>query len=660
MHELGSLTEPSLAATLAGPAPTKATFADSEQSLCSVVLAALPEESADDATLRPGEFPLENGTRQLLLNVLTALEVSGDFLASGALVATVPALGSATDQAMLAARAAHSIKEHWPAAVVSLATGRGAIQGRTAVGEVVEQAARLLRGNSRQASSPAKTGVFLNDLSARLLGDRFVKTPQSDGVLLTGEEPSVDTSRPLLGKPTPCVGRDTEFAMLEAQLQGCIEESEARTVLITAPPGVGKSRLRHEFMRRVAARGESVRTLMGRGDMRGASIPFGLLRQALLEHCDVQLSDDAAARQEKLRVQLGQLLPVPERERTVPFLGELCGVPFPDELNVGLRAARQEPRLMEDEIRRSFVSWLRFECARQPVLLVLEDLHWSDSATVQLIDVALRELENSPLFVLALARPEAPDIFPKLWPGRAQPVPLRPLSRRASEQLVKQVLGKQTPAEVAERIVAQSAGNALFLEELIRAAAEGKGDEPPQTVLAMLQARIGRLELGARRILRAASVFGETCWAGGVGSVLAVDTAEAARWMQHLIQHELLEEKRECRFIGEAEYRFRHALMRDASYSLLSDEDRMLGHRLAAGFLERVGEAAAVLAYHYWEAGEYRPALRWYVQAGQSAVQFSQYSEARSHYAAASKALEQLPDTPEHRQTHVDVLIKQV
>src|SRR5262249_41370906 len=147
---------------------------------------------------------------------------------------------SAIDQATQAARAALLIKESWPAAAVSVATGRGSLHGRTVAGEVVEQAARILQPGGSAAAPVATAGVMLDELSAKLLEGRFAQTPRPGGALLLPSEKEVDASRPLLGKPTPCVGRDTELGILELQLTGCIEESQSRAILITAPPGVGK------------------------------------------------------------------------------------------------------------------------------------------------------------------------------------------------------------------------------------------------------------------------------------------------------------------------------------------------------------------------------------------------------------------------------------
>ena len=113
------------------------------------------------------------------------------------------------------------------------------------------------------------------------------------------------------------------------------------------------------------------------------------------------------------------------------FLGEIAGVPFSDADNDALRAARANPQLMGDGMRRAWEDWLAAECAAGPVLLVLEDLHWGDLGTVSFVDAALRNLRDEPLMVLALARPEVDDRFPDLWQARQpQIIRLGPLSKR--------------------------------------------------------------------------------------------------------------------------------------------------------------------------------------------------------------------------------------
>lgn len=437
IQRLGELPEPALGATLAGPKPKAHGFAEQEQSLFSIVLAASSQEDLGLGATQPGSAArLEDTDRQSLLRALAALGGTPDFLANGTLVVTVPPLGSAQDQATLAARAALLIKERWPDAAVSMATGRGAVKGRTAVGEVVEVAARSLKTGSQQVAGKPSTGVIIDLLSTKLLEGRFALAPQAGGALLLHEERDMDASWPLLGKPTPCVGRDAELGTLESQLAGCIEESEARVVLITAPPGVGKSRLRHEFLRRIEKRSEPITVLLGRGDMMRAGAPYGMLRAAIHRLCGISGSEPLDIQRERLRARVAQHLASAEADRVVLLVGELCNVPFSEDGKSFLQAARQDPKLMRDCLRRAFLDFLAAECTSAPVLLILDDLHWGDELTVSLLDEALRLQAIAPLFVLAFARPEAHEIFPKLWHShKVQEIPLKALSKKACERL---------------------------------------------------------------------------------------------------------------------------------------------------------------------------------------------------------------------------------
>ena len=622
---LEGMPAPSHVGPRASTRPRHAAFGQNEQNLFSVVVAALSrDDPAQDSTEVARAPSSEADDRETMARALHALGVSADFLAGGVLVVMVPPTGSATDQASRAARAALLIKERWPTADVSVATGRGAIEGRSAAGDVVERAARSL--------GPGRAGVALDALSAELLEGRFAQTRTDDGVLLLAEELQHDAGRKLLGKPTPCVGREAELGMLEAELAATFEESEARAVLFTAPPGVGKSRLRHEFERRVDKNPEPVTRLLGRGDLMRAGSPYGILSDAIRRLCDLHGNEPPEEQRRRLAARVGQHVAAAERERVVLFLGEMCGVPFPDEGKPMLRAARREPKIMRSSLRRALLDWLAAECQRAPVLLLLDDLQWGDALTASAIDEALREGVGAPFFVVAFARPEVHEVFPRLWHGRTmREVPLKRLGKRACERLVKHALGEVSPEAMA-RVLSQAAGNALFLEELIRALAEGKLEEQPQTVVAMLQARIGRLDPGARRVVRAASVFGQTFWRGGVCVVLGLSSASAEvdPWLRALVDAELVEPMENSRLANEKEYVFRHALVRDAARELLTASDLSAGHLLAAEFLEAGGEQdAAAIAEHWERGGDTRRAAACYLRAAESSLDRGDHAGAR-------------------------------
>lgn len=518
LSELGDLSESAFSSMPSYQRTTKDTFAEQEQSLFSVVLAAPPEvEENPDATLNVQDV-LGPNLRSALLGELGELLISAEFLASGSLFVTVPLIGSATDQAARAARAALVIKARWPAACVSMATGQGVVSGRMAVGTVVDAAARPLK-HSKELNQRTN-GIVLDALSSKLLRDRFVQTPWVDGALLLYEVREDDASRPLLGKPTPCVGREAELANLDGQLESCIDDSEARVMLITAPPGVGKSRLRHEFLRRVGKRGD-ISILLARGDMLSMGTPYGMLSSAIRQFCSVNSEAALSNQQQQLQQRISLHLPHSERNQVVPFIGELCSIPFSDQDNTVLQGARRDPKMMRDHMRRSIIRWLLAESTAAPLLVILDDLQLGDELTVAVFDAALRDLAATPFFLLGFARPEVHQAFPKLWfSHKIQDIPLKSLSKRACERLIKQVLGDQVSSEDAARAAMESGGNALFLEEIIRSLANGDKQDWPETITAMLQARMGRLSASARRIIRAASIFGDIFWLSGVASIL--------------------------------------------------------------------------------------------------------------------------------------------
>ncbi|WP_437726741.1 protein kinase domain-containing protein [Sorangium sp. So ce861] len=414
-----------------------------------------------------------------------------------------------TDQAAQAARCALALRAVSRDRPVVLATGRSEVTGRLCAGDAIDRAARML------AAPPARgrdRPVAIDEVTAGLLDARFEVVETDAGLELRAERELAEGARTLLGKATACVGRDWEIATLEALLQECFEEPLARAVLITAPAGMGKSRIASELTGRLRQRCDEVAIWTGRVDSLRAGSSFGLLGQVLRSALSLRDGEPLEARRDKIRARVAGSTPAADQRGIAAFLGEIVDTPFADEESVALRTARQNAQLMSDQLRKAWLEFLRAEVAQRPVLLVLEDLHWGDQPTVSFLDAALRDLRAMPWMVLALARPEVHETFPRLWAERqTQEIRLKELPRKACERLVRQALGASIGREMLERIVALAGGHAFYLEELIRAVAEGRGEALPETVLAMVEARLSRLDPEARRLLRAASVFGEVC-----------------------------------------------------------------------------------------------------------------------------------------------------
>jgi len=594
-----------------GEATTPAAVAsDAELRLASVVR----------VTLLPADPPAGDGAASLeraaLVELLAGCGAQAATLAGGALVATFvqrpTGAGAATDLAVQAARGAFAARDAVPDAAIVIATGRALLAGSAPTGEAADRAAAL-------ALEASGATILLDELTAGLLDGRCRVGKLGAGVFtLDRAALAADATRPLLGRPTPCVGRDAELATLDIALGACRDDGVPRAVLVVAPPGQGKTRLLHEWLRRTEAGSDPPLVLLGRADpVRGAA--GGLLAQALRPALDV--AGGAAPDEERaaLLAAVSRRVPGADALRVAELLGELCGVPFPDDGRVLLRSARHDPLAMAEHVERAWLDWLRATCAARPAVLVLEDLHWGDARTVTLVEAALRELTDEALLVLALARPEVDDRFPKLWAGRVQRLELGPLGRKASERLARDALGTAAAdLAVVERIVQLSEGNALFLEELVRAAAEGRGGEVPGTLMAMLQARIERLAPQERRVLRVASLLGERFRDGDVGALLGADERELEGWLRGLAQREVLAAHR-----GEAraEHRFRHALVRDAAYGMLPEAERRALHRAAAEHLAQAVAEPAVVAEHFERGGLPGRAVAFYRDAARRALE---------------------------------------
>lgn len=561
-----------------------------------------------------------------------------EVLNDGTLVIAFEPTTAATDLASQAARCALALRALLPQQPMALATGSGIVAGRLPIGEVIDRAVSLLsppvetRTAQPRAESAKTPAIVLDRVTAQLLEAQFKvqMAPSGEGELI-GVLEQRDERRKLLGKPTPCVGRDRELATLEALFHECTIERTPHAMLITAPAGYGKSRLRHELVKRLESRGHPVAVWYAWGDPMRAGSPFGLLSQAIRAAIGLADGEPIAFARDKIRARASACLPVGERDRVAEFLGEIVGVRFPDEQSVQLRAARRDARIMADQIARAWEDWLSAECSRTPVAFMLEDLHWGDLPTVKLIESALRNLPEAPFFVLALARPEISETFPDLWKSRlVERSVLRPLSKRGCEILVRSVLGETCGDEAVERIVHRSEGNAFYLEELIRAEAQGGPDEVSPTVLAMVQARFGKLPNDARRVLRAASIFGQAFWTGGVEALLGEHGAAGlSEHLDALQEREWIRAARAPRRDAAAEHTFRHAILREAAYATLTMEDRALGHRLAAEWLEHAGERNAIaLAEHYLRGEDLERAALSFHRAAEQALEANDFAAA--------------------------------
>ncbi len=541
----------------------------------------------------------------------------------GTIVLVASGPGTASDHAARAARCALAVRRATRTPKMAIATGLAQIDGPWPDGRAYDAAVVALLLNDREQPGRGST-IWLDDNTATLLDSRFEVQRLERGYVLTTLRETYEPSRTVLGKKTRAVGRRRELTMLEATLSDCIEERTASAVLVTGPPGIGKSRLVYELGRRARRASQPVEILRGRADPMSAGAPFSMLIQALHRACAIGDSETEASTRSKLIDRLGRVVPHESLPRVAEFLGELIGTSIERDASEELREARRNSIVRSNQILRAFEDWLRAECAKQPVLLVLDDFHWGDLPTVKFIDSLLRSMSEVPLMVVALARPEVHDFFPKLWAQRGvTELRLGGLSLQAARDMIHDVLGPDVDCKVIERVVERAQGNPFWIEELVRAEAAGQGEDVPERVLLLAQSRIEQLNIDARRLLRAGSLFGKRFWLGGACALLGAETLGRSldAVTRELVEAEFVSERELGRLPEDRQFEFKNGLLRDAAYSLWPEDERERAHGLAAQWLERRGDAEPLpIALHYTLGGESDRARLHYLRAAEQAL----------------------------------------
>ncbi|MRG95686.1 serine/threonine-protein kinase [Polyangium spumosum] len=605
--------------------PTSAeVITDSERQLLSIV-AALPPSRPDGEEL-PTRF-LSRERIAAIEQEIAPLGARVEEIEGGALLIGLVGRGNPTDQAARAARAALRLRALAPEARIVLVTGREETSQGFALGSISKRAAALL-------DLGEEAGAVRIDASTQALLDvRFDVSAGADGIFLRGEREIGSGTRTLLGKPSPYLGRERELRSVRDFLEEGLDEGKPRVAVVLGMPGMGKSRLRHELVEQLRRGAVEPAVAIGRGDPIGAGSAFSILGSALRTMAQIGIGEPLASRRHKLEALVATYVTGDDHARVTTFLGEMIGAPAEGE-RPDLRAARQNAALMADRIREAWLDFVEALVVVRPLVVALEDLHWGDRASIKLVDAALALQGDRRFAVLALARPELHDLFPKIWAEREMlEVRLGELGRRAAERLVRHFLGEITSEEEIQRLVDRAAGNAFYLEELIRAVAEGRGSDLPETVLGMVEARLLSLEPEARRVLRAASVFGQSFWWGGVAALIGEASLPNGRvgLLDRLCEREFIVRRRESRFLGEEEYAFRHALVREGSYAMLTERDRRRGHTLAAEWLLASGETdPTILADHFESSGDKERSAEFFAAAAELALSAGDFSAAVS------------------------------
>jgi class 3 adenylate cyclase len=400
---------------------------------------------------------------------------------------------------------------------------------------------------------------------------------------------------------TPFVGRDLEKPLLIGIFERALQRRSVQLVTIVGEPGVGKSRMVAELFAYMDAKPEIIRWRQGRCLPYGEGITFWALGEIVKREAAILESDSADVALQKLEAALSP--DEPERQWLLQRLAPLVGA------EAGAPAERQE----------SFTAWRRYLeslAARRETVLVFEDLHWADEALLAFLEHLAEWAGEVPLLILCTARPELYERRPGWGAGQrnAHTINLSPLSDEETAKLVSSLIATSVLTPDLEcAILERAGGNPLYAEEFVRLLTDrGLSAQEltlPDSVQALIAARLDTLPPDRKSLLQDAAVVGKVFWASAVAAMGGLDVGQVELALHELARKELVRAARASSMEGESEYSFWHLVVRDVAYSQIPRMQRSRRHRAAAEWIEvkagaRVEDMAEVLAHHYLQALE--------------------------------------------------------
>ncbi|HET7182031.1 MAG TPA: adenylate/guanylate cyclase domain-containing protein [Candidatus Limnocylindrales bacterium] len=503
------------------------------------------------------------------------------------------------------------------AAVTVGATNQGMVAG-----DLVNTASRL------QSVAPAGV-VLVGESTKRATENSIAYEPAGDHVVKGKTAPvtaframRVVAERGGRGRgdrlEAPFVGRETELRLLKDLSHTTAREKRIRLVSITGQGGIGKSRLAWELKKYLDGVAETVFWHEGRSPAYGEGITFWALGEMIRARADISELDDPASTRAKLGASVARYVSDPaDRERVERALATLLGVG--DASNAGSGAG---------ELYSAWRLFFERMAEQQMVVLLFEDLHWADPGLLDFIDHMLEWSRGLPILIVTLARPELLERRPDWGAGRRNflALDLEPLDDTSMRQLLAGFV-PGLPEAAIRSIVARAEGIPLYAVETIRMlVADGRlepredgGYEPvgelgelavPDTLHALIAARLDGLDPAERSLIQDAAVLGQSFTPAGLAAVSGLEPAVLAARLRVLVRSDLILEELDPRSPERGQYHFVQALIREVAYSTLSLKDRRTRHLAAARFFESIGddELAGALAAHYVAAYRATPA----------------------------------------------------
>ncbi|MCG5467115.1 AAA family ATPase [Micromonospora sp. LAH09] len=529
-------------------------------------------------------------------------------------------------------------------ALVDVAAARDGGQAIVA-GDVVNTASRM--------QSVAPPGGVLVCGTTHALTKDAIRYEEQPPVTLRGRSSPTEVwlaLSPLRRQPTdrepdttPLVDREHELGMLVNALHRSLRDRRPQVVTIFGRAGIGKSRLLRELYRHTGRLvDEPLTWRTGRCPPFGENVTFAALADIVKSEAGILDTDPAASAAQRLAAAVGELIGPGERDRVVDALRPLVGLP-----GTPLPAEEAES------------AWRRFLLAlatRRPTVLVFEDLHWADDAMLRFVELLGAAARDVPLLLLCTARPELVDRDPS-WAGTitgSVTITLPPLRDTGIAALYAHLFGQAAfSADMLTPLIEVAGGNPLYAHEYVRMLIEqgalrqsGRGwslDKQleltmPESVHAVIANRLDLLDAKDRAVLLAASVVGVQFWPGAVAAALGQQVESVERSLRRLEQRDFVHEQAASTMAGQAEFRFRHVLVRDVCYQRLPRTERVARHERAADWLDALSHSrdtdlAEVLAHHRWAAHEIARSLGMQVRRYAGPARQALHRAARRAYA---------------------------
>ncbi|MGH2466523.1 MAG: AAA family ATPase, partial [Candidatus Limnocylindrales bacterium] len=499
------------------------------------------------------------------------------------------------------------------AAVTLGATGQGMVAG-----DLVNTASRL--------QSVAPPGSVLVDEATQRAAARAVAFEPAGEQELKGKEAPIPAYRAVRivaerggrGRSdrleAPFVGRDIELRLLRDFFHATGRERRPRLVSIMGQAGIGKTRLAWELQKYLDGIVESVLTNTGRSPAYGEGVTFWALGEIVRQRTGLVEGDDEATTRAKVAETLDERVPDPAERRSIePALLALLGL-------------EPAPPGGRDELFAAWRTFLERGAAGRTTVLTFEDLQWADPGLLDFIDHLLEWSRGVPILVIALSRPELLERRPGWGAGRRNSVTLslEPLSDEAMRELLAGLV-PGLPERAVARIIERADGIPLYAVETVRMlVADGRlvedegGYRPsgdlsdvavPETLQALIAARLDTLEPQDRSLLQDAAVLGQSFPREALSEVSGLLDDELQARLDGLVARELLTVETDASSTERGQYEFVQALIREVAYGTLARRDRRSKHLAAARYFESLGddELAGALAAHYLAAHRESP-----------------------------------------------------